>query len=151
MGIAVAHGQERNMPTWTACVAHVAVDAETGELHERLSPGQRQHELMIASENLAGELMDLDEAPTLEELLGDPGGPVVAIVVDDWGNYDNDNTRGLLHLDVPLTMSVLPGLPVPLQQPATASASASMKNWTSMSAGRTPPMSWWRRLTATRC
>ena len=36
------------------------VDAETGELHERLSPGQRQHELMIASENLAGELMDLD-------------------------------------------------------------------------------------------
>ena len=36
------------------------VDAETGELHERLSDGQRQHELMIAGENLAGELMDLD-------------------------------------------------------------------------------------------
>jgi CO/xanthine dehydrogenase Mo-binding subunit len=29
MGIAVAHGQERNMPTWTACVAHVAVDPDT--------------------------------------------------------------------------------------------------------------------------
>ena len=29
MGVAVAHGQERTMPTWTACVAHVAVDAET--------------------------------------------------------------------------------------------------------------------------
>ncbi len=29
MGVAVSHGQERNMPTWTACVAHVAVDAET--------------------------------------------------------------------------------------------------------------------------
>ncbi len=27
MGVAVSHGQERNMPTWTACVAHVAVDA----------------------------------------------------------------------------------------------------------------------------
>ena len=29
MGVAVAHGQERTMPTWTACVAHVAVDPET--------------------------------------------------------------------------------------------------------------------------
>ncbi|MEL6870871.1 MAG: molybdopterin cofactor-binding domain-containing protein [Pseudomonadota bacterium] len=29
LGVAVAHGQERNMPTWTACVAHVAVDPDT--------------------------------------------------------------------------------------------------------------------------
>ena len=29
LGVAVSHGQERTMPTWTACVAHVAVDAET--------------------------------------------------------------------------------------------------------------------------
>ncbi|MGI9237521.1 MAG: xanthine dehydrogenase family protein molybdopterin-binding subunit, partial [Woeseiaceae bacterium] len=29
MGVAVSHGQERNMPTWTACVAHVAVDVAT--------------------------------------------------------------------------------------------------------------------------
>ena len=29
MGVAVATGQERSMPTWTACVAHVAVDPET--------------------------------------------------------------------------------------------------------------------------
>ena len=28
MGVAVSHGQERTMPTWTACVAHVAVDKE---------------------------------------------------------------------------------------------------------------------------
>ncbi|MBT8083799.1 MAG: molybdopterin-dependent oxidoreductase, partial [Woeseia sp.] len=26
MGVAVCHGQERTMPTWVACVAHVAVD-----------------------------------------------------------------------------------------------------------------------------
>ena len=26
LGVAVAHGQERAMPTWTACVAHVAVN-----------------------------------------------------------------------------------------------------------------------------
>ena len=35
------------------------VDAETSELHERLSDGQRQHDLDIAEENLAGELHDL--------------------------------------------------------------------------------------------
>ncbi len=29
MGVAVSGGQERNMPTWTACVVHVAVDSET--------------------------------------------------------------------------------------------------------------------------
>jgi len=29
MGVAVCHGQERNMPTWVACVAHVAVDKES--------------------------------------------------------------------------------------------------------------------------
>ena len=29
MGVAVCHGQERNMPTWCACVAHVAVDPES--------------------------------------------------------------------------------------------------------------------------
>ncbi len=28
MGVAVCHGQERAMPTWIACVAHVAVDKE---------------------------------------------------------------------------------------------------------------------------
>lgn len=32
MGVAVAHGQERNMPTWTACVAHVAVDPDSREI-----------------------------------------------------------------------------------------------------------------------
>ncbi|MEJ2515823.1 MAG: DUF4032 domain-containing protein [Gammaproteobacteria bacterium] len=37
------------------------VDAETGEIHPSLSDGQRFHDLMIASENLAGELMDLEQ------------------------------------------------------------------------------------------
>jgi len=37
------------------------VDAETGELHPSLSDGQRAHDLLIASENIAGELMDLEE------------------------------------------------------------------------------------------
>jgi CO/xanthine dehydrogenase Mo-binding subunit len=29
MGVATTYGQERNMPTWIGCVAHVAVDPET--------------------------------------------------------------------------------------------------------------------------
>lgn len=32
MGVAIAHGQERNMPTWTACVAHVAVDPDSRDI-----------------------------------------------------------------------------------------------------------------------
>ncbi|HVP74434.1 MAG TPA: DUF4032 domain-containing protein [Gaiellaceae bacterium] len=47
------------------------VDAETGELHERLSDGQRRHDLAIAEENLAGELLDL-EAETGREVVEDP-------------------------------------------------------------------------------
>lgn len=35
------------------------VDAETGELREKLSKGQRDHDLDIARVNIAGELMDL--------------------------------------------------------------------------------------------
>jgi hypothetical protein len=36
------------------------VDAETGELHQQLSDGQREHDLMIAEENLMGELLDVE-------------------------------------------------------------------------------------------
>jgi hypothetical protein len=35
------------------------VDAETGEMHAKLSDGQRRHDLAIAEENVAGEFMDL--------------------------------------------------------------------------------------------
>ena len=35
------------------------VDAETGEIHNKLSDGQREHDLEIARVNIAGELMDL--------------------------------------------------------------------------------------------
>ncbi|MCP4290721.1 MAG: divergent polysaccharide deacetylase family protein [bacterium] len=38
-------------------------------------------------------------------------GPVVALVIDDWGNFRNDVTRGLLKLPAPMTMAVLPNLP----------------------------------------
>jgi hypothetical protein len=47
------------------------VDAETGQLEERLSDGQRAHDLQIAEENLVGELYDL--AAELErDVVADP-------------------------------------------------------------------------------
>ena len=33
LGIAIAQGQERRMPTWTACVVHVAVDIQSSEIN----------------------------------------------------------------------------------------------------------------------
>lgn len=43
------------------------VDAETGRLHQRLSDGQREHDLDIARVNIAGELMDLEAGGFLPE------------------------------------------------------------------------------------
>jgi Domain of unknown function (DUF4032)/Lipopolysaccharide kinase (Kdo/WaaP) family len=47
------------------------VDAETSELHDRLTDGQRSHDLDIAEENLAGELHDLT-AELGHEVVDDP-------------------------------------------------------------------------------
>ncbi len=41
-------------------LAAYLVDAETGELHPSLSEGQRAHDLIIAEENVAGELADVE-------------------------------------------------------------------------------------------
>ena len=48
------------------------VDAETGEQQPSLSDGQRAHDLLIAEENIAGELLDLAarSRPEGEELVG---------------------------------------------------------------------------------
>jgi hypothetical protein len=43
------------------------VDAETGEIHPQLSYGQRMHDITIATENIAGELMDLQAGGYLAE------------------------------------------------------------------------------------
>ncbi len=42
------------------------VDAETGELHPTLSDGQREHDLEIATVNIAGELLDLQAGERLD-------------------------------------------------------------------------------------
>jgi hypothetical protein len=43
-------------------LAAYLVDAETGELHPTLSDGQRRHDVAVAEENVAGELLDLAAA-----------------------------------------------------------------------------------------
>ncbi len=43
------------------------VDAETGELHESLSDGQRMHDLDVALTNIYGELLDLQAGGFLSE------------------------------------------------------------------------------------
>ena len=42
------------------------VDAETGDLHDTLSNGQREHDLDLARINVAGELMDLEAGGLLD-------------------------------------------------------------------------------------
>jgi tRNA A-37 threonylcarbamoyl transferase component Bud32 len=45
------------------------VDAETGELHPSLSDGQREHDLILAEENVVGELLDVTaETGVLENI-----------------------------------------------------------------------------------
>jgi hypothetical protein len=48
-------------------LAAYLVDAETGELHPSLSNGQRGNDLAIATENIAGEMFDLEAAGYLAE------------------------------------------------------------------------------------
>ncbi|WP_421742141.1 DUF4032 domain-containing protein [Cellulomonas sp.] len=43
------------------------VDAETGDLHDKLSDGQRGYDLEVARVNIIGELMDLQAGEFLEE------------------------------------------------------------------------------------
>ncbi|WNM24952.1 DUF4032 domain-containing protein [Demequina capsici] len=43
------------------------VDAETGDLHPRLTDGQREYDLDTATTNIVGELLDLQESEDLDE------------------------------------------------------------------------------------
>src|SRR5919109_463891 len=60
-------------------LAAYLVDAETGEMHPELSEGQRQYDLSIAKENLAGELMDIESGYGLPDGL-DPVETAIEVV-----------------------------------------------------------------------
>jgi len=49
-------------------LAAYVVDTETAELHPELSDGQRAHDVMVAGENIAGELLDLSAEGVLHGL-----------------------------------------------------------------------------------
>lgn len=78
------------------------VDAETGELHHRLSNGQRNHDLENARVNIAGELMDLQASGYLDDSV-DPIATSDQVVqryeslwqeLTDWEAFDvNDRWR----------------------------------------------------------
>jgi hypothetical protein len=54
------------------------VDAETGELHAELTSGQREHDVAVAEQNIAGELFDLEAMTGLPEEI-DPVDTAAAI------------------------------------------------------------------------
>ena len=68
------------------------VDAETGELHDRLSDGQRDHDLTIAEINVAGELLDIvaaaREAGRAALAEDDPRADPAAVAEDLRHRYD---------------------------------------------------------------
>lgn len=67
------------------------VDAETGEFHPSLSPGQRAYDVDLARTNVIGELMDLQAGEVLEEDVD-----VVEIgdfIVDRYENLWNELTQ----------------------------------------------------------
>lgn len=45
------------------------VDAETGDLHQKLSPGQRNYDVDLARTNIIGELMDLAAGELLDDMV----------------------------------------------------------------------------------
>jgi uncharacterized protein DUF4032/lipopolysaccharide kinase (Kdo/WaaP) family protein len=73
------------------------VDAETSELHERLTDGQRRYDLEIAEENLVGELYDL-AGELGRGVVDDPlefGASVRASYEELWGELTRDEVFAL--------------------------------------------------------
>jgi polysaccharide deacetylase 2 family uncharacterized protein YibQ len=113
VGAGVLWGErlQRPRPRWRA-----APEGESGDLL-RLDlglPGRPTHTLLIHPAGTTPPAVHwADRAAEVRpsELLGPLDTPTVAIVIDDWGNSFNETTRALLRLDVPLTLSILPGLP----------------------------------------
>lgn len=74
--------------------------------------GRPTHTLVLRRPGAEGRLSWTRRAgDSAWNLLREQGtGPVVALIIDDWGNSRNTATEGILDLPVPITLSVLPGL-----------------------------------------
>jgi hypothetical protein len=77
-------------------LAAYLVDAETGELHPSLSNGQRANDLAIATENIAGEMFDLEAGGYLAESI-DPITTAIALAPryeQLWDELNRDEVVG---------------------------------------------------------
>jgi hypothetical protein len=72
------------------------VDAETGDLHERLSEGQRSYDLEVARVNIIGELMDLEAGELLESGVDtvEIGGRLVERYTELWETLTGEESFG---------------------------------------------------------
>ena len=70
------------------------VDAETGDLHRELSPGQRNYDVDLARTNIIGELMDLSAGELLDEDIDEilVGDALVARYNELWDALTNAET-----------------------------------------------------------
>ena len=70
------------------------VDAETGDLHRELSPGQRSYDVDLARTNIIGELMDLAAGELLDEDIDEilVGDALVARYEELWEALTNAET-----------------------------------------------------------
>lgn len=70
------------------------VDAETGDLHRELSPGQRSYDVDLARTNIIGELMDLAAGELLDEDIDEilVGDALVARYNELWDALTNAET-----------------------------------------------------------
>jgi hypothetical protein len=78
-------------------LAAYLVDAETGEMHPQLTDGQRDHDLTVAEENIAGDLLDLEAADRLPDGL-DPvetAGEVRSRYDSLWSELTEEEVFGL--------------------------------------------------------
>jgi len=75
-------------------------------------PGRPTHTLVLFRSGTRPRIRwGAGEAATRwQALVRDPR-PTVALVIDDWGNNTLPATRTILGLDIPLTLSILPGRP----------------------------------------
>ncbi len=75
-------------------------------------PGRPTHTLVLYRAGTRPAIRwGAGRARTAWEALSSRQEPTIALVIDDWGNNTNPPTARILDLDIPLTMSVLPGRP----------------------------------------
>jgi Domain of unknown function (DUF4032)/Lipopolysaccharide kinase (Kdo/WaaP) family len=78
-------------------LAAYLVDAETGELHPELTDGQRTHDLSLAEENIAGDLLDLEASGALPKDIDpiDTAHEVARRYVELWVELTREEVFGL--------------------------------------------------------